>query len=110
VQKAGNAFGASVNDSDTGQQVAAKAKPLLAVYKTGDAKLLALARRYPPAAADLKSMVKVNLAVVIDLRDVGQVTAATEAQWSQQFAHDAKRASTRISKVRSDLGLRQRSG
>jgi hypothetical protein len=100
---------ASIKDSDNGQQVATKAKPLVAALNTANHQLITLASDYPTASSDLKALVKDDSALVADLTDVANVNGLSESSWAQQVSRDESQDAAAVNIVRSDLGLPQKS-
>jgi len=93
------------SDSTTGDQVSADAQPFEQQLTTLNAKLLALANSYPPAASDLKALVSAYNPVVGDLQSASAQNAFSAASWVQQLASDLSKTKAAVAIVRADLGL-----
>jgi hypothetical protein len=93
------------NDSTTASEVQAAADPVVKAARQYQQGVIALARSYPPAAADLKALVTADAPFVADLSTASTLNALNASSWVQQLARDANNATTAANIVRSDLGL-----
>ena len=93
------------NDSTTGDEIAAQAKPYTDALTAATYKLASLANSYPPAATDLKALIQAYAPQIADLEGAGAVTAGTASTWAQQLVTDVNKTHAAVETVRADLGL-----
>ncbi len=99
-----NAKAARWNDQTTGEQAAKDAQPLIAGIQKADRELLRI--DWPaPIAADIKELIRVQGALIGDLRGLENVNAFSAGSWSNQFSQDVGKLTAAANIVRADLGL-----
>ena len=89
----------------TESQAAAAARPTVLALGALRSKLLALARAYPPASADVRALLAAYGPLQGDLKDLGAVSQSTVSAWLTQFAHDLDQTRAAAMALRSVLGL-----
>ena len=92
-------------DSTTANEVQAAADPVVKAARGYQAEVLALAKSYPPATADLKALVNAAGPFIADLASASTLNARNVNSWVRQAARDASNANAAANIVRSDLGL-----